>query len=57
MADACDAVVAPSTRNKPDHHRHFDVTPLLTAFPDIRFARFEQGLDRTLAAALEAARA
>jgi hypothetical protein len=57
IATACNAVVAPSMRNNPITHRHFDVTALLTAFPDIRFTPFEQGLDRTLAAALEAAHA
>lgn len=57
IAAACDAAVAPSPRNNPVTHRHFDATPLLTAFPDMRFTSFEEGLDRTLAAAREAARA
>lgn len=51
IATVCNAGGAPSMCNNPITHRHFDVMALLTTFPDIRFARFEQGLDRTLAAA------
>jgi len=57
VAAACDAAVAPSPRNNPITHRHFDVTPLLKAIPGIRFTPLEQGLGRAVAAAREVARA
>lgn len=41
--------IAPSPRQNPVTHRHFDVTDLLRAFPDARFVPLADGLAKTLA--------
>ncbi len=40
--------IEPTTRINPITHRHFDTTALLKAFPDARFARLGDGLDKVL---------
>jgi UDP-glucose 4-epimerase len=41
--------IAPSPRQNPATHRHFDTTNLLRAFPGVRFKPLEEGLATTLA--------
>ncbi|MGA7488241.1 MAG: NAD(P)-dependent oxidoreductase [Xanthobacteraceae bacterium] len=41
--------IAPSPRQNPATHRHFDVTHLLRAFPGARFRPLDEGLAATLA--------
>ena len=42
-------VIAPSVRQNPATHRHFDITNLLRAFPDARFKSLAEGLAATFA--------
>lgn len=55
ISAACGAAIVPSRRSNPITHRHFDVTPLLKAFPDIGMTPIEKGLECAMAAAREAA--
>jgi nucleoside-diphosphate-sugar epimerase len=41
--------IAPSARQNPETHRHFDITNLLIAFPGMRFKPLDEGLATTLA--------
>jgi nucleoside-diphosphate-sugar epimerase len=41
--------IAPSPRQNPPTHRHFDTTNLLRAFPGARFKPLDEGLAATLA--------
>jgi len=50
------ATVAPSERKSPVTHRHFDVTNLLRAFPEIRFTPIERGIAATIDAMREQGR-
>jgi UDP-glucose 4-epimerase len=40
--------IAPSPRQNPETHRHFDITNLLRAFPAMRFMALDDGLAATL---------
>src|SRR5262249_15772692 len=41
--------IVPSARHNPVTHRHFDITNLLRAFPDMRFTSLAEGLAATFA--------
>jgi hypothetical protein len=42
--------IVPSARQTPATHRHFDVTNLMRAFPEIRFKPLADGLAATVGA-------